>query len=64
VGFGSQVLETTEGVLGLMSVLPSPARRCRGPSAHRSIPVTPSARSAWRTAHRSAQRLVGRAYEW
>jgi hypothetical protein len=59
----SQVFDTTEGVLGLMPVLPSRVGRRRGPSARRSISATPSARSVCRVAHRSAQRPVGRAYE-
>jgi len=38
VGFGSHALDTTEDVLGLTPVRPSPVRRRRGPSARRWIP--------------------------
>jgi len=40
-----QVLNTIEGVSGLMPVLLSPARRSRGPLARRSNSASPSARS-------------------
>jgi ribosomal protein L32 len=40
-----QVLDTIEGVLGLMPVLPSPARRSRSPLARRFNSASPSARS-------------------
>jgi len=43
--FGSQVLDTTKGVLGLMPVLLSPAGRSRGPLARRFNSASQSARS-------------------
>jgi hypothetical protein len=65
VGFGSQALDTTEDVLGLSPFLPSRAsrREVLGSKVNRSSISASLARerSVGRTAHRSAQRLVGRA---
>ena len=60
VGFGSQVLDTTEDVSGLFPVRPLPAVRSKVLRLAGQSSVTPSARSALRKAHRSA-RSAGRA---
>jgi hypothetical protein len=58
VGFGSQALDTTEGVPGLSPVLPSPAIRRGVLRLAGQSSVAPSARSVSRTAHRSARRAA------
>jgi hypothetical protein len=40
-GLGLQALDTTEGVLGLLPVLLSPAKTTQGPLALRSTPLQP-----------------------
>jgi len=65
-GFGPYALDTTEGVLGLSPVLPSrvwrrEVLRLEGEST--SLLHRVRAVATRRKAHRSAQRLVGRAFE-
>jgi hypothetical protein len=55
-GFGLQVLDTMEGVLGLMPVLLSPVGRSRSPLARRS---NSASRSALKT-ERDVRQQIGR----